>query len=113
MEVQDKLDLKKDLKRLGLEVSVRDLNVIVVHFDKAAKKIHRKYYMRKIGMRSIYSIIFILMGVVALLNSYWIFMTLNLVIAVYNTIHLISNYVFYKNNFSDNPIKPKPRVEQT
>lgn len=113
MEIQDKLDLKKALAKDGLKLSVRDLNTVVVHFDTSARKIHKKHYYDKIGARGIYSLIFISIVIWTLiLKEYWL-MLFSLILAVYNTIHLLANYVFYKNNFSDRPINPKPRVEQS
>lgn len=113
MELQDKLDLKKALKKDGLNLSVRELNTVVVHFDTSAKKIHRKHYYDKIGTRGIYSFIFVILTIIALALKQYYFMLLIAVFAVYNTIHFLSNYVFYKNKFSDRPINPERRVEQS
>lgn len=108
MTVKDKVDLnEKVFSRTGDPLGIEALKEIEKFIDKRERDIQKDFWLTKIGIRGIYVVIFGVIGTYSLFFIDWVFTVLMTVIAIYNLIHTLSHWVFYKNNFTVKNVEKK------
>lgn len=101
MHLYDKLKIKNRLrKEQNLNLKPEQLKIIEEEFDEKINQVQREYFYSKITIRVIYLLLF---GIISTASFFfvdsWIFTGIMLLLFVYNFIHALQDYIFYRRNF--------------
>ena len=103
MQINEKVMMRKRIdNNTGVKLTIPVMTELEEIIDERERKIQKDFWLTKIGIRGIYVVIFGIIGTYSLFFIDWKFTSIMAVIAIYNLIHTLSHWVFYRNNFTVN-----------